>query len=233
MNSFTKLYLLAFCCIILSAQVVIGQTLVWGDEFNYTGLPDATKWGNEVGYIRNNELQYYTDRNINNQVVRNGNLEITALKENFMGYAYTSASINTKGKYSVKYGKLEARMKLPMGQGLWPAFWTLGINIDQVSWPACGEIDIMEHINKETLSYGTAHWAGANGGKYTKSGSSITVADPTQFHLYTIIWDSLNIKWFVDNVQFHQLNITGGVNGTSEFHLPHVLNLLQENLKII
>ncbi len=97
------------------------DNLTWSDEFNYTGLPDSTKWGNEVGYIRNNELQYYTNRRIENSVVKNGYLMLIGIKEPYDSFEYTSASINTLGKFSVKYGKIEARMKLPVGQGIWPA----------------------------------------------------------------------------------------------------------------
>jgi beta-glucanase (GH16 family) len=221
-----KRYQAAFSLVLLmsiNTNLLKAQTLIWSDEFDYTGLPDAGKWGNEVGYIRNNELQYYTNRDIDNQVVRNGNLELIALRENFQGYAYTSASINTKGKFSLTYGRIEARMKLPMGQGLWPAFWTLGTSIDQIGWPSCGEIDVMEHINNENRTYGTAHWAG-KGKRHTSSGSSYGV-DPTQYHVYAVTWNSSNISWYVDNILFHQLNIEGGVNNTSELHTPQYLLL--------
>ena len=114
-------------------------------------------------------------------------------------------------------------MKLPMGQGLWPAFWTLGTSIDQVGWPSCGEIDVMEHINNENRTYGTAHWAG-KGKRHTSSGSSYGV-DPTQYHVYAVTWNSSNISWYVDNILFHQLNIEGGVNNTSELHTPQYLLL--------
>lgn len=227
MKPTTDRYSLAFTLLFLTMAFsmtttnIRAQTLVWSDEFNYSGLPDSNFWGNEVGYIRNNELQYYTDRDLDNQVVRNGNLELIALRESFQGFAYTSASINTKGKLSVNYGKIEARMKLPMGQGLWPAFWTLGINIDTAGWPACGEIDIMEHVNNEMLTYGTAHWAG-NGGKHVSSGGSFSL-DPAIFHVYSIIWDSSVITWFVDGAQYYQLNIAGGQ--TSELQLPQYLLL--------
>nr|MCU0363720.1 glycoside hydrolase family 16 protein [Bacteroidales bacterium] len=93
--------------------------LVWSDEFNYSGLPDTSKWGNEVGYIRNRELQYYTKQRIENSVVSNGNLMIIGRREAFKGMQYTSASLTTDGKQSWTYGKIEARMKLPVGQGMW------------------------------------------------------------------------------------------------------------------
>jgi len=222
--NFCPLFLLTIMAY-MSYTNLYSQTLVWSDEFDYTGLPDASKWGNEVGYIRNNELQYYTDRDIDNQIVRNGNLEITALRESHMGYEYTSASINTLGKASWTYGKIEARMKLPMGQGIWPAFWTLGTNINSVGWPACGEIDIMEHINNETVTYGTAHWAGTKGGRHTSSGGSFGPIDVTQYHVYSMVWNSKTITWYVDDIKYHQVNIEGGVNGTSELHQPQYILL--------
>ena len=120
--------------------------LVWSDEFSYEGLPDSSNWTNETGFIRNNELQYYTDRRIENSVAGGGNLMIIGRKENYDSAAYTSASLTTDGKHSWTYGKIEARMKLPEGQGMWPAFWMLGQNIHQLGWPRCGEIDIMEHM---------------------------------------------------------------------------------------
>jgi beta-glucanase (GH16 family) len=199
------------------------QTLVWSDEFDYTGLPDANKWGNEVGYIRNNELQYYTDRDIDNQVVRNGFLEITGLEESFGGYNYTSASINTKNAFSFTYGTIEARMKLPEGQGLWPAFWMLGTNIDQVGWPACGEFDVMEHINTHDYITGTAHWD--NSANAHQQDQGYYTVDVTQWHTYSIVWDENNITWYVDGNQYHQMNISDSLNGTEELHKPQYILL--------
>ena len=105
-------------------------------------------------------------------------------------------------------------MKCPMGKGLWPAFWMLGSNIDTVSWPMCGEIDVMEHINSETKIHGTAHWD--NVGHQYLGGFFNT--DPTVFHKYTITWDSTYIKWYMDDQLYYLLNITNGINGTNEFH---------------
>jgi beta-glucanase (GH16 family) len=121
----------------------------------------------------------------------------------------------------VKYGKIEGRMKIPQGQGLWPAFWMLGSNIDQMNWPTCGEIDVMEHINNETKVHGTAHWDNV-GHQYW--GGTID-NDPTQYHTYSIIWDSLKVKWYMDDIIYYQLNIANGVNGTEEFQLPFYLLL--------
>ncbi len=200
------------------------QTLVWSDEFDYTGSPDPQKWGYELGYIRNNELQFYTNR-ASNVTVKNGFLEIIAQKELYNSYNYTSASINTKGKFSWTYGKIEARMKLPSGQGYWPAFWTLGTNISQVGWPACGEIDIMEHINSEAFIHGTAHWSDLSN-LHSSSPSAISSnIDVTQFHIYSIVWNPNTIIWNVDNIPFCALNILNGINGTSELNAPQYILL--------
>ncbi|HUX60335.1 MAG TPA: glycoside hydrolase family 16 protein, partial [Ignavibacteriaceae bacterium] len=144
-----------------------GYKLVWSDEFNDSTL-DLSKWSFEIGnnHGYNNEMEYYTSRT-QNCSEQNGLLTITALKESYSGFNYTSARINTQNKFSFKYGKIEARIKLPYGQGIWPAFWMLGDNINQVSWPGCGEIDIMEMIGgqgRENTVYGSAHW----GGDYSK-----------------------------------------------------------------
>lgn len=198
-------------------------TLVWSDEFNYSGLPDTANWGNEVGFIRNHELQYYTKRRIENSVVQNGNLLIIGRKEPYDTASYTSASITTDGKHSWKYGKIEARMKLPKGQGMWPAFWMLGQNIRQVGWPRCGEIDIMEHINNEDILYGTLHW---HNEKHVSSGSK-TPCDFKQYHNYTVEWGKDSIEWFLDGTKYHSVVVKDSINSTSEFHKPQyiILNL--------
>ena len=197
--------------------------LVWSDEFDYTGLPDASKWGYEVGFIRNNELQYYTSARPENAVVDNGNLILTGRKELFGSANYTSASITTDGKHSWTYGKVEARMKLPKGQGMWPAFWMLGQNIHQVGWPRCGEIDIMEHINNEDILYGTLHW---HNEEHVSDGTK-TTCSVSEYHNYAVEWDKDIIRWFLDGIQYHEVSIQDSVNSTGEFHKPFyiILNL--------
>jgi beta-glucanase (GH16 family) len=197
--------------------------LVWSDEFNYSGLPDSANWKNEVGFVRNNELQYYTLKRVENSVVNNGNLLIIGRKESYDSAGYTSASITTDGKHSWTYGKIDARMRLPKGQGLWPAFWMLGQNIHQVGWPKCGEIDIMEHINNEDILYGTAHW---NNEGHVSDGQK-TDCTVTEFHNYSIEWDRDSIKWLLDNRKYHAISIKDNVNSTAEFHKPFyiILNL--------
>lgn len=183
----------------------LGQnwTLVWSDEFTQAdgSAPDSTKWSHEVGGNGwgNSELEYYTDGTTNCWTT-NGMLVIEARQQNLGGRNYTSARLRTKGKASWTYGRIEGRIKIPRGQGLWPAFWTLGANIDSAGWPTCGEIDIMENIGKEpAIVHGTAHgpgYSGGNGigGPFTISGGAF--AD--DFHVYAIEWETNRIQWFVD-----------------------------------
>ncbi len=195
--------------------------LVWSDEFNYEGLPDPEKWGNEVGFIRNNELQYYTERRVENSNVTGGNLLLIGRKEDYKEAGYTSASITTEGKQSWLYGRFEARMKLPKGQGMWPAFWMLGDNIREIGWPRCGEIDIMEHINTEDILYGTLHW---HKGKHVSDGTK-TPCDMDLFHEYAVEWDESSVKWFLDGNMYHEVSIADTINNTEEFQKPFYLIL--------
>lgn len=198
----------------VSHQLFSQYVLVWSDEFSGNSL-DGSKWSHETGGAGwgNNESQFYTT-NSTNSSVSNGELTITARQEQIGNNPYTSARIFTKGKMTVKYGKIEARLKVPLGQGLWPAFWMLGANIDAVSWPACGEIDIMEHVNNDTTIHGTAHWDNSGHAYY---GTQITTT-PAEYHIYTVQWDSTKIQWFLDGDVFFTMNIANGINGTSEFH---------------
>jgi beta-glucanase (GH16 family) len=222
-----KVFFILFCFSAFIPLKAQNWNLVWSDEFNKSGAPDTSNWGNEVGLVRNKELQYYTYRRPENAVIKNGNLLIIGRKENYSAAGkkaeYTSASLTTDGKHSWTYGKFEARIKLPKGQGLWPAFWLLGQNIHQIRWPQCGEIDIMEHINNEEKNYGTMHWDN-NGHK----GYGGTVpCDVTKFHVYSIEWDKEAIKWFLDGNKYWEGNTKDNVNSTDEFHLPFyiILNL--------
>lgn len=188
--------------------------LVWQDEFTNGIGPD---WVFETGTGNNgwgnNELQYYRSENA---TVQNGQLVITARNESYGGRNYTSARMKTQGKKSWKYGRVEARIAMPAFQGVWPAFWMLGANIGDVGWPACGEIDIMEHVNTENRTYGTIHWQVAPGQNTNYGGN--TSVNVTAFHVYAIEWNASSIKWFVDGVQFHEANIANNINGTNEFH---------------
>jgi beta-glucanase (GH16 family) len=217
---------LFFICLMISYNLLAQNwKLVWSDEFDGTNI-NPSYWTFETGTGTNgwgnNELQYYTNRS-ENAKIENGMLVITARQESYAGRNFTSARMKTQGKKSFKYGKIEARMKLPVGKGSWPAFWMLGDNITFVGWPKCGEIDIMEHINSDPSVYGTIHYD--DNGHVSKGGNTST--DVTQFHVYSIEWDSNTIKWFVDGRQYYFVYIVNGVNSTEEFHNPFfiILNL--------
>jgi beta-glucanase (GH16 family) len=186
--------------------------LVWSDEFdNGIGSDWVFETGNGSGGWGNNELEYYRRENA---YVSNGALVIEAKRESYGGYNYTSARMKTQGRRSWQYGRIEARIRLPLGQGIWPAFWMLGDNISSVNWPACGEIDIMEHINNESTIYGTIHWDADGYANYGGS-TSASVAD---YHVYAIEWDASAIRWYCDGNQYHEANIANNINSTEEFH---------------
>lgn len=209
-----RLCLTIVLLVFFSQSVQAQWTLVWQDEFNGSIGPDwVYETGTGSGGWGNNELQYYRQQNA---TVNNGHLVITARNQNFGGMNYTSARMKTQGKKSWKYGRIEARISMPSFSGVWPAFWMLGDNISSVGWPSCGEIDIMEHINTEQSTHGTIHWQDHNG-NYANYGGS-TGVNITQFHVYAIEWNDQSIKWFLDGNQYHEVNIAGGINGTSEFH---------------
>lgn len=182
--------------------------LVWSDEFNGNYL-DTNTWNYEIGTGSwgwgNNEQQYYTDRNIK---VSNGTMKITAKREDYGGMKYTSSRITTKNKKNFKYGKIEARIKMPKFKGVWPAFWMLGANQDSVGWPKCGEIDIVEAINDENLVYGTLHWFHDPGNNNADSGSSVAVADRTEYHVYGVEWTADKLRWYVDGKVYRTMDVS-------------------------
>lgn len=188
-------------------------TLIWSEEFEYSGTPNSSKWNMETGGggWGNNELQYYTNTE-NNAKVENGVLTITAREESFGGKDYTSARITTQNKFDFKYGRIEARMKLPYGQGLWPAFWMLGKNLSSVGWPACGEIDIMEMIGgtgNDNTTHATLHWD--NNGEHAQYGESYSLSSgklADNFHVFSVSWDSQTIKAYIDDIQYYSIDIT-------------------------
>ncbi|ADO56477.1 beta-glucanase [Paenibacillus polymyxa M1] len=200
------------------------SNLVWSDEFNGTSL-NRSNWTPEIGTGSggwgNNELQYYTNRAQNLQVT-GGNLVITAQKEAYGGMNYTSARIKTQDLKKFTYGKVEARIKLPSGQGIWPAFWMLGSNISSVGWPKCGEIDIMERVNNNPSVNGTVHW---DAGGHADFGRVSGNLDFSQYHVYSIEWDSKYIRWFVDGQQFNEFYIENGTGNTEEFQQPFFILL--------
>lgn len=180
------------------------RKLLWSDEFNYSGLPDSTKWQYEEGFIRNQEAQYYTKERLKNTQVKDGVLTITAHKEDFKGARYTSASINTKGRYEFTYGRIEVRAKIPEGRGTWPAIWTLGTNISEAGWPVCGEIDIMEFVGYEPDKiYANVHTGDYNHSKGTGRGANITVEKPfADFHVYAVEWYADHMDFYFDDQKY-------------------------------
>jgi len=183
--------------------------LTWVDEFDGPNgsTIDRSKWVIETGGDGwgNHELEYYTDR-IENAQIRNGNLVIRALAEKYTGpdhvtRNYTSARMKTLGKFTQTYGRFEARIKVPAGQGMWPAFWMMGDDIDKVGWPACGEIDIMENIGKEPgIVHGSIHGPGYVGGDGIEAPYSLPDKKPfsDDFHVYAVEWSPEAISFYVD-----------------------------------
>ena len=196
------------------------NTLVFEDDFNVDGAPDPSVWTYDIGVggagWGNNEQQYYTS-NSSNVIVDNGSLKITARREPTNGSDFSSARIKTENLYEFTYGRVEARAKLPTGGGTWPAIWTLGANFDTVSWPACGELDVMEHIgNNQDVIYGTAHYPGNSGGN--ANGSNITVPGVSNdFHIYEMEWTDTQITWSVDGTVFHTLANDSSLPFNSDF----------------
>ena len=187
----------------LSAQT---YNLVWSDEFEYTGLPDSTKWSYDVGGSGwgNNELQYYTSKRTENARVENGNLIIEAVKEIYAGMNYTSARLVTKNHGDWLYGKVEISAKLPAGRGTWPAIWMLPTDWEYGGWPSSGEIDIMEHVGyDEGRVHATIHTEAYNHMLGTQQGSSVIISDATgAFHTYSMEWTPIKIDFFTDGVKY-------------------------------
>ena len=184
--------------------------LTLSDEFDTDGAPNSTIWEYDIGTRGdgwgNNELQYYTDRS-ENVIVQNGYLIITARQENFEGSSYTSARILTKDKFEQQYGRFEARIRTPYGQGMWPAFWMLGANSDEVTWPGCGEIDIMEIRGQEpTIVVGSVHGPGYSAGQaISKRYDLVNDRFDTDFHIFGIEWGPNYVNYYVDEVLYNRI----------------------------
>jgi len=190
-------------------------TLVWSDEFNGAAntSPDPNNWGYEIGYIRNNEQQYYTNRTENARMDGAGNLIIEARRENYNGFAYTSASLDSYGKRSFQYGRWEMRGRIPTPLGSWPAWWGLGDNVNVVGWPKSGEIDMMEYYRSMALfnvmyqnSSGSIIW------------DSITQNEAASFqdtyHIWVMEWDPTTIKLYLDGVLMNTFNVANATVGS-------------------
>ena len=184
--------------------------LVWQDEFDgpQDQSPDPTKWTYDIGTDWGNaQLEYDTDRPENVSLDGEGNLVITARREQYAGQPFTSARIKTQGLFEQTYGRFEARIKMPWGPGIWPAFWLLGSNIETVGWPQCGEIDIMEYRGQQTnLIHGTVHGPGySGGGAVTKSYGFEQARFDTDFHLFAVEWGKDYLRFYVDDILYQEI----------------------------
>lgn len=191
--------------------------LVWADEFDYSGLPDSTKWNYDIGGHGwgNNEKQIYLEKSVENSYVKDGKLHIAALKKDYGNMQYTSARLTTYDRFLIQYGKIEVRAKLPEGKGTWPAIWMLPetIRTKEEEWPLCGEIDIMEHVGKDpNMVHVSLHSKLYNHIQNTQITHFERLTDVfNDFHLYGIEWTTDSIKFFIDNKLFYEA--TKGENG--------------------
>jgi beta-glucanase (GH16 family) len=215
------------------------RTLIWSDEFNGPegSMPDPAKWAvvtNGSGY-GNRELEYYTNRPANIHE-GNGHLVISARRESFTGpdglvRGYTSGRIESRGRFELKYGRIEARIKIPQGQGIWPAFWMLGSDFDRIGWPACGEIDIMENVGFEpSRIHGSLHGPGYSGGSPLSGFYTL----PNQgrfsdgFHVFAIEWEPGTVRFYVDDILYETQtadNVPAGTHWAFDHPFFLVLNV--------
>lgn len=212
-----------------------GWKLVWSDEFNDPtpdGRPDPLNWSYELGNsgFGNQELQNYTDRAENacyGTYDGEGCLVISALKDNYDGITYSSARLKTEGKYEFKYGRFEARMVLPYGPGLWPAFWLLGGDYQENEWPACGEIDIMENKGYQPNIVSSAlHMPGYSGGScLTQTFGYEHRRFDTGFHVFAAEWDESGISFIVDGVTYKRIEKSDAPEGQWVFDHPFFIIL--------
>lgn len=229
--------------IVFAKGQVIYRKLAFKDEFNKAlNKPiDTSKWTAEIGGKGwgNQELQYYTNSIQNAYHDGQGSLVIKAIKLQpplklncwYGPCQYTSARLITKQKFERKHGRVEARIKIPAGRGMWAAFWMLGNDIDKVSWPQCGEIDIMENIGREpTMVHGTIHGPGYSGADGIGSAYSLAnnQAFADGFHIYRVDWTENQIKWYVDGILYQTLtpkNLPKGREWVYEHPFFMILNL--------
>jgi len=201
-----------------------GMELVWQDEFDGNSI-NVNDWNHEQGNHGwgNNELQNYTNRS-ENSFISNGKLIIEAREEEFGGSNFTSARMTTQGKQEFALGRIDIRAKLPKGQGIWPALWSLGSSFSTVGWPACGELDFMELLGHEPKKvHGTGHWGQQGQGFSQFHSGDFSLTDGTdfteEFHVFSVIWETNSIKFLVDDNEYHNLN-TSHVNGNYPFNAP-------------
>jgi len=231
-----SLFLVLSCSTDEKQTVTTMNQLVKQDEFDVDGAPDSSLWNYDLGTGTdgwgNYELENYT-KSPQNIKVEDGMLKITAIKE--ANGSYTSSRINSKVNFEQKHGRFEARIKMPWGKGIWPAFWMLGANSDTALWPQCGEIDIMEYLGNNPISvFGTLHGPDHLGSTYpkpydifvTKTYTLQNNRFDTDFHVFGIEWGENYINYYVDNVLYNQItpfNYTGVWVFNQPFYI--ILNL--------
>jgi beta-glucanase (GH16 family) len=225
-----------------SAGVARQTGLLWQDEFNGSAGTtfDRTKWAADTGGggFGNQEREFYTTRPENVALDGDGHLVITARAEPtgstdrcwYGKCLYTSARLKTVGLFTQKYGRFEARIRIPRGQGIWPAFWMLGDDIGTVGWPTSGEIDIMENIGREpAVVHGTLHGPGYSGaGGIGRADTLASGAYADDFHIYAVEWQANEIRWYVDGRQYHRMtpaDIPGGTRWVFQHPFFLLLNL--------
>jgi beta-glucanase (GH16 family) len=211
-----------------------GWNLVWQDEFDGPAgqLPNSSRWRFDVGTDwGNNQLEYDTDRPENVSLDGAGHLTITAREENYLGRAYTSGRINTSELFAQARGRFEARIRLPVGQGIWPAFWLLGANFGTVGWPACGEIDIMEYRGQEpAVLHGSLHGPGYSGGSALTSRFTLPGGQEFDdgYHLFAVEWSESGIEWYMDNTRYLAItprDLPGGASWVFDHAFFIILNV--------
>ena len=199
-----KLYHFIFILSIISIKSKFTK-LVFEEKFSGKSL-NTSLWEFDIGNVDgwgNNELEYYR-KNSENIFIKDEQLHIVAKVKKIKHLSYTSAKITTKKTFQFTYGKVEARIKLPLGKGIWPAFWMLGANIDEKLWPSCGEIDILEAVNTENIIYNTLHWGDTT---HLMKDSHKQIENVNEFHIYTLTWTKDEIKMFVDDDETYSVDL--------------------------
>lgn len=198
------------------------DNLLWSDEFDVDGAPNPANWSYNIGRGQNGwgngEAQFYTDRP-ENVIVDDGKLKITLRREAFSGADFTSARLVTENKYEFTYGRVDMSAKLPIGGGTWPALWMLGEDYATNTWPACGEIDIMEHVgNQQNRIFSSLHFPGNFGGNAVTEATTRTDVANT-FYKYSVIWSPESIRFFVDDELYHTFSNSSNIPFNSDFFL--------------
>jgi len=213
-----------------SAAAIPGMILTWSDEFDGPAgqSPDPAKWRFDIGTVWGNEqLEYDTERPENVSLDGEGHLAITARREEYEGQPYTSGRINTHGLFAQEEGRFSARIRLPTGAGIWPAFWLLGDDFEEVGWPACGEIDIMEFRGQEPrVLHASVHGPGYAGGECSTARYEHPHPLDDGFHVFTLTWSAQRMTWFVDGKAIRTVAPWDLPDGTEwAFARPHFVIL--------